>query len=86
MYWNPQGAGEVERMEGMNKTGPLTVHSEPLAITHALIAAEEVLEVVVFILDRADLIIFVDEIAVAWRVLLELVSMIATRNRVGARC
>lgn len=42
----------------------LTVHGEALAVANSFIAVDKVLEVVIFILDRADLVILVDEVPI----------------------
>jgi hypothetical protein len=41
-----------------------TIHGEALTVIPSVVAVDEELEVVVFILNRADLVIFVDEISV----------------------
>ena len=49
----------------------LTIQGKALAIVDSWVAVNEVLEIVVFIFDRADLVIFVDEIPTARRYLSE---------------
>lgn len=55
----------MQALRGSDGTGWLTIQSKSLAIIVALVAGQEILEVVVGVLDRSDFVIHVNEVA-AW--------------------